>query len=110
MSMIKLVNNNCSKSPKLLNESDVNAYLAELENWEIDNIKNIIFHEFKFKNYYNTIAFVNAIAWIVHQEDHHPDIKISYNKCHVAFSTHSVQGLSINDFICAAKINRLMFS
>lgn len=106
--MSNLIKSFCIKSPELLNESEIKILLTDLEIWQIDTKKNIIYHEFQFKNYYKTIAFINAVAWIVHQEDHHPDIKISYNKCHIEFSTHSVQGLSKNDFICAAKINHLV--
>ncbi len=62
---------------------------------------------FSFKNYHETMAFVNATAWISHREDHHPDLEASYNKCRVRYSTHSVGGLSENDFICAAKIEAL---
>ena len=62
---------------------------------------------FSFKNYYETMAFVNAVAWIAHHEDHHPDMEVGYNRCKVKYSTHSVGGLSENDFICAAKVERL---
>lgn len=81
--------------------------LSELNNWQlIDNHKKIqkIFH---FKNYYQTMAFVNAIAWVAHQEDHHPDLLVSYNQCQVNYTTHAIDGLSENDFICAAKIDTL---
>ena len=53
------------------------------------------------------MAFVNATAWISHRSDHHPDIALGYNQCKVVYTTHSVNGLSINDFICAAKIDAL---
>jgi 4a-hydroxytetrahydrobiopterin dehydratase len=53
------------------------------------------------------MAFVNAVAWIAHREDHHPDMTVGYNKVNVAFSTHSVSGLSENDFISAARIDAL---
>jgi 4a-hydroxytetrahydrobiopterin dehydratase len=66
-----------------------------------------ISREFKFTDYYHTIAFVNAVAWIAHGEDHHPDLIVGYNRCVVNFSTHSVGGLSENDFICAAKVSAL---
>jgi len=105
--MANLIDNNCITSPTLLSESDISALLNELGNWDLDDKKNIIYHDYKFKNYYNTIAFINAIAWVIHKENHHPDIKLSYNKCIIEFSTHSVQGLSKNDFICAAKINQI---
>ena len=54
------------------------------------------------------MAFVNAVAWIAHAEDHHPDMHISFNRCSVAYHTHSIDGISMNDFICAAKINALL--
>ena len=63
---------------------------------------------FRFKNYYQTIAFVNALAWVAHAEDHHPDLAVGYNRCTVNYSTHSVGGLSENDFICAARIDALV--
>lgn len=81
--------------------------LAEVPGWELNAATNEISREFRFQDYYKTIAFVNALAWVVHREDHHPDLEVGYNRCGVRFSTHSVQGLSENDFICAAKINSL---
>ena len=54
------------------------------------------------------MAFVNALAWIAHVEDHHPDLAVSYSRCTVRFNTHSVGGISINDFICAAKVDALL--
>jgi len=62
---------------------------------------------FEFNNYYQTMAFVNAVAWLSHREDHHPDLSVGYNKCHVAYSTHAINGLSENDFICAVKVDAL---
>ena len=59
--------------------------------------------EYRFADYYETLAFVNALAFMIHREDHHPDLKLSYNRCEVRFNTHSVGGISVNDFICAAK-------
>jgi 4a-hydroxytetrahydrobiopterin dehydratase len=73
--------------------------------WQLDTKGQSISYSYSFKNYYQTIAFVNVIAQIAHQQDHHPDLTISYNRCTVNYSTHAVGGLSINDFICAAKIN-----
>ena len=62
---------------------------------------------FNFKNYYQTTAFVNAIAWMAHREDHHPDMLVGYNQCRVDYVTHAINGLSENDFICAAKLDAL---
>ena len=81
--------------------------LDQLNDWELDESGKEISRSFKFKNYYQTMAFVNALAWIAHREDHHPDLQVGYNRVHVRFSTHSIGGLSENDFICAAKIDAL---
>ncbi len=81
--------------------------LGQLNDWELDESGKEISRSFTFKNYYRTMAFVNALAWIAHQEDHHPDLQVGYNRVQVRFSTHSIGGLSQNDFICAAKIDAL---
>lgn len=71
-------------------------------------IDGAIERELRFANYHETIAFVNAIAWIAHRQDHHPDLRVGYDRCVVRWSTHSVGGLSINDFICAARVDALL--
>lgn len=63
---------------------------------------------FTFKNHYVTMAFVNAIAWVSHREDHHPELTVGYKDCRVSYWTHAIDGLSENDFICAAKLERLL--
>jgi len=90
-----------------LDESSINELLPQVDGWEKRGDDQSIHRTFKFKDYYQTISFVNAVASIVHNEDHHPDMMVSYNRCDISLSTHSVSGLSINDFICAAKINAL---
>ena len=82
--------------------------IQQTPGWSLNETASEISRTFKFKNYYETMAFVNALAWVAHREDHHPDIEVGYNRCHVSFSTHSVKGLSENDFIGAAKINALL--
>jgi len=95
-----------SKDDAALTPEEARALSSELEpNWTLNTDSVTISHSFAFDNYYQTIAFVNVIAQIAHQQDHHPDLEVSYNRCQVTYSTHSVGGLSINDFICAAKIN-----
>ena len=90
----------------LLKQDEIEEFLQQLEPaWQFDPEAKTISHSYAFKNYYQTIAFVNVVAQIAHQQDHHPDLTVSYNRCTVTYSTHSVAGLSINDFICAAKIN-----
>ncbi|MEQ1439960.1 4a-hydroxytetrahydrobiopterin dehydratase [Fontimonas sp. SYSU GA230001] len=63
---------------------------------------------FSFDNYWQTTAFVNAVAWIAHTQDHHPDIRFGYKEATVHYWTHAVDGLTENDFICAAKIDELL--
>jgi 4a-hydroxytetrahydrobiopterin dehydratase len=75
--------------------------------WEVSKDNKEIKRSFSFKDFYETMAFVNAIAWIANTENHHPDLEIGYNYCHVRFMTHALKGLSHNDFICAAKVDEL---
>lgn len=78
------------------------------DGWQVAENYQSIRKSFSFKNFYETMAFVNAIAWIAHAENHHPDLEIGYHNCHVQFMTHALKGLSLNDFICASKIDRLL--
>lgn len=91
-----------------LDRAAADALLARIPGWSLADAGGEIGRTFRFKNYYETMAFVNALAWVAHREDHHPDIEVGYNRCRVRFSTHSVKGLSHNDFICAAKLNALI--
>ena len=96
------------KGPKHLLAIDaVATYLVALKDWNLIENDQAISKTFHFDNYYKTMAFVNALAFIAHREDHHPDLGVHYNRCHVRFSTHDVGGLSQNDFICAAKLEFL---
>ena len=81
--------------------------LGKVASCELIEDGKAIKREFKFKDFYRTMSFVNALAHIANIEDHHPDLEIGYNYCRVRYSTHEVKGLSDNDFICAAKIDRL---
>ena len=84
-----------------LSAGEVAAQLKVLPEWQ--HRDGAIVRSFRFADYYQTIAFVNALAFMVHREDHHPDLLVSYNRCEVRFNTHSVNGITENDFICAAK-------
>jgi 4a-hydroxytetrahydrobiopterin dehydratase len=96
------------RSGEPLDRAVATGLLGEVSGWSLNETASGIQRTFRFKNYYETLAFVNALAYIVHREDHHPDLEVGYNRCTVRFSTHSVKGLSENDFICAAKINALV--
>jgi len=87
--------------------ADVARLLEQLPGWKLVDKGQAIEKSFAFENYYRTIAYVNALAWVAHREDHHPDLGVHYNRCVVRYSTHDVGGLSMNDFICAAKAERL---
>lgn len=90
-----------------LTRTAAKTLMKQLAGWTMNATAKEIRRTFAFKDYYRTMAFVNAVAWIAHREDHHPDMAVGYNKATVVFSTHSVSGLSENDFICAAKIDAL---
>jgi 4a-hydroxytetrahydrobiopterin dehydratase len=87
-------------------EQQTKEMLKQLKGWIVEDGKLV--KVYPFTNYYQTMAFVNAIAWVSHREDHHPDLLVSYNKCRVEYSTHAIGGLSENDFICAAKCDALL--
>ncbi|MBI2381919.1 MAG: 4a-hydroxytetrahydrobiopterin dehydratase [Gammaproteobacteria bacterium] len=82
--------------------------LAQLSGWHVLAEGAGLCREFRFKNYYHVMAFVNAIAWIANKEAHHPDLEVSYGRVKVLYTTHDLGGLSRNDFICAAKIDALL--
>jgi 4a-hydroxytetrahydrobiopterin dehydratase len=97
----------CEGGVPVLSTEQAIDLLNQLKDWEIVSSGKEIKREFRFKNFYHTMAFVNAVAWIANQESHHPDLEVGYNYCRVRYSTHAVNGLTKNDFICAAKINNL---
>lgn len=105
-----LADKSCQSLPKgspALDSQRASEMINEIPGWDLHEEEQTVRREFKFKNFYETIEFVNAVAWIANQQDHHPDLAVSYNRCQVAFTTHSVGGLSENDFICAARVNAL---
>lgn len=89
-----------------MGEADVALHLALLPQWR--RAGDAIERRFAFPDFHHTMAFVNAVAWVAHAEDHHPDFAVGYGSCTVRFNTHSVGGISINDFICAAKVDALL--
>ena len=95
----------CEGGVPPLSDDEIANYLRQIDGWQLRDKQ--ISKTFAFKNYYQTMAFVNAAAWVSHREDHHPDMLVGYNQCVVTYMTHAIGGLSENDFICAAKIDRL---
>ncbi|MBC7413595.1 MAG: 4a-hydroxytetrahydrobiopterin dehydratase [Herminiimonas sp.] len=105
----QLLEKKCAPTKVALTDAEIAAYLPAITGWQRDGQR--IVKVFDFKNYYETLAFINAIAYVVHAEDHHPELTVTYNHCRIAFDTHSVNdgkgGLSENDFICAAKVDAI---
>ncbi len=96
----------CEGGVPPLDEAQADAYLKSVPQWQ--RVGQAIERTFTFKNFLRTMSFVNAVAWVANLEDHHPDMEVSYKTCKVRFSTHSIGGLSTNDFICAAKVDALL--
>jgi 4a-hydroxytetrahydrobiopterin dehydratase len=98
----------CEGGVPPLSEAEANNLLAKLSSgWVLAKEAPALRREFKFKDFYRTMSFVNALAHIANIEDHHPDLEVGYGYCRVQFTTHAIKGLSENDFICAAKIDAI---
>lgn len=102
----------CTPQLNALAAADVTGLLAAVPGWQADGAR--IVRSFGFKDYHETLAFIDAIATVIHAEDHHPELVVTYNRCVVKFDTHSVTradgargGLSVNDFICAARVDAI---
>ncbi len=89
-----------------MSTAEITRHLARAPGWAL--VDGAIQRRFDFADYHRTMAFVNAVAWVAHVEDHHPELVVSYARCIVRFNTHAVSGISINDFICAAKVDALL--
>ena len=96
----------CEGGVAPLTDAQIKPMLKGIPGWKVEG--KTLARTYNFANYYETMAFVNALAWISHREDHHPDLAVGYNKCRVEYSTHAIGGLSDNDFICAAKCDALL--
>lgn len=98
----------CEGLTQALDKDQANLLMSQLTEWTLKDNAKMIGKAFYFKNFYETMSFVNAVAWIAHQENHHPELKLGYNYCEISLFTHAISGLSHNDFICAAKIDKLL--
>ena len=109
MNDTELADRHCQRETSQLDSDAVQTLMMKIHaDWLLSEDGRMIQRIFRFKNYYQTIAFVNTLAWVAHHQDHHPDLEVGYNRCVVHYSTHSVGGLSENDFICAARIDALV--
>ena len=95
----------CRPGQPRLADAAIDEALATLPGWS--RIDDALRKTYQFSDYYRTIAFVNAVAWIANQQDHHPDLDVRYNRCGVAFSTHDAGGITLNDLACASRVDAL---
>jgi 4a-hydroxytetrahydrobiopterin dehydratase len=98
----KLVDQHCIEGAAALDAAAIDQLLPQVPDWSV--VDGRLRRDFAFRNYHQTIDFVNALAAMIHQQDHHPELTVTYQHCIVNYNTHSAGGaLSQNDFICAAK-------
>jgi 4a-hydroxytetrahydrobiopterin dehydratase len=99
----------CEAGVRPIGREEAERLLANVhEHWSLNDDATEIRREFKFKGFHKTMGFVNAVAWIANAENHHPDLEVGWGRCLVRYTTHAIEGLSENDFICAAKIDALL--
>ena len=98
----------CEGGIQPMNAAEIQQLITKIPLWHVDSDGHTIERHFTFKSFLPTMAFVNAVAWLAHQQKHHPDMTVGYNYCTIKYSTHSINGLSENDFICAAKVDALI--
>ena len=103
--LLALAAMHCRAGAPRLGADELAAHAAGLPGWTIAG--GVLAKSFAFANYHETLAFVNALAWIAHREDHHPDVAVHYAQCVVTFATYDAGGVTLNDVICAAKTERL---
>ena len=97
----------CEGGVPTLSREEAENFLEDVPGWNLADDAKSISRRFEFKGFYRCMAFINAMAWIANSENHHPDFSAGYNYCEVTYTTHAIDGLSENDFICAAKLNAL---
>lgn len=110
--MTSLIDQHCTplqKGTPALSAEEIAMLRKQLHpEWMVDEDQQQIHRDCRFENFHETMAFVNAVAWVAHRQEHHPDMEVGYKHCLVRYSTHAIGGLSQNDFICAARIDALL--
>jgi 4a-hydroxytetrahydrobiopterin dehydratase len=98
----------CEGGVPTIDRAEAESMLADLEGWTLSDDGKLISRKYEFRGFFRTMSFINAMAWVVNEQGHHPDFSAGYNYCEVGFTTHAIDGLSENDFICAARVNALL--
>lgn len=96
----------CESGVPALTADEIGSMLPQVQGWRYEG--GHLQRTFEFKDYYQTISFVNAVAWLSNKEGHHPVLEVGFRQCNVKYWTHAIDGMSENDFICAAKVNQLL--
>ena len=109
LTAVALSTHDCRPGQPRLASETINEALTSLPGWSLSSTASgdALQKTWQFPDYYRTIAFVNAVAWIANRQDHHPDLDVRYNRCGVTFSTHDAGGITLNDLICAARVDAL---
>lgn len=110
MNTQELANEQCTpqRGKPALDQAQVTKLLAQVSGWKCDAAAHSISKDFRFPDFHHTLGFINAVGFIANQQDHHPDFEAGYGHCQLSWSTHDVGGLSVNDFICAARVDALL--
>lgn len=98
----------CKGKEHALSTADIAELLQRVPDWSLTDDGKAIVKDFKFKDFHHTLGFINAVGHMANHEDHHPDLEAGYGHCQLLWSTHDVGGLSLNDFICAARVEALL--
>ena len=107
-SLTKLKCEPCSGNTPKLSPEDIQKKLQELNEWQLNDNKEMIFKKFNFKNFKKALHFTNLVGGLAEEEGHHPDISLGWGYCLIMIHTHAIKGLSINDFILASKIDQII--
>jgi 4a-hydroxytetrahydrobiopterin dehydratase len=97
-----------SADEHVMSATAIRQQLSELPQWQLSEDGAEIYREFRFKGFLSTMSFINAMAWVANGENHHPDFSAGFNYCRVSFTTHDAGGVTLNDFICAARVSALL--
>jgi len=111
MNIIELATRHCQPrkgKEHALDAAQVSRLLQQLPGWQLRDDGMAVTKDFSFTDFHHTLGFINAVGFMANHEDHHPDLEAGYGHCRVSWSTHDVGGLSLNDFICAARIEALL--
>jgi 4a-hydroxytetrahydrobiopterin dehydratase len=104
-SLESLAQQACVREAARLANPELDELLTALPGWQ--HVADRVAKTYRFAGWHETMAFVNAVAWIAERAGHHPDLSVHFNRCVVSYSTHDAGGITRNDLVCAARVERL---